>query len=154
MIMSSVEYYTPPEIVAALGEFDLDPCSPVKRLFDTANRHFTIEDDGLKQDWFGRVWLNPPYGRDCLKTWVKKMSEHKSGIALIVPATGAEGFHRYVFERAHSILFYENRISFIQPNGKKQKGNRFNSCFVSYSEFDTEAIRTSGLKGKLLTIGE
>ena len=28
---STDEWYTPKEIIDALGEFDLDPCAPVKR---------------------------------------------------------------------------------------------------------------------------
>ena len=51
------EWYTPKEIVDALGVFDLDPCSPVKRLWDTAKRHITPEEDGLKADWGGAKGL-------------------------------------------------------------------------------------------------
>ena len=57
------EWLTPPEIVKSLGEFDLDPCSPIERPWDTAKNHFTINDNGLIQNWFGRVWCNPPYGK-------------------------------------------------------------------------------------------
>jgi phage N-6-adenine-methyltransferase len=34
-------------------------------------RYFTREDDGLAQEWTGRVWLNPPYGRE-LGLWMRK----------------------------------------------------------------------------------
>lgn len=47
------EWYTPKEIVDALGKFELDPCSPARRLWDTAKRHITPEEDGLKQNWGG-----------------------------------------------------------------------------------------------------
>lgn len=30
------EWYTPKEIIDALGKFDLDPCAPVKPLWQTA----------------------------------------------------------------------------------------------------------------------
>ena len=58
------EWLTPPPILQALGEFDLDPCSPINRPWDTANNHLTINDNGLSQTWGGistRVWCNPPY---------------------------------------------------------------------------------------------
>jgi hypothetical protein len=60
------EWYTPArELEAAravLGEFDLDPaCSHRAQATVRAKKYFTVEDDGLAQDWHGRVWLNPPY---------------------------------------------------------------------------------------------
>lgn len=55
--MKNDEWLTPPEIVSALGPFDLDPCSPVERPWPTAAQHFTVRDDGLAQAWHGRVLL-------------------------------------------------------------------------------------------------
>ena len=72
---SKDEWLTPPAIIAALGEFDLDPCSPVIRPWDTAKTHFDIHADGLKQPWFGRVWMNPPYGDETF-IWMKKLADH------------------------------------------------------------------------------
>ena len=62
-----VEWYTPPEILdvarAVLGGFDLDPfsCAVANERVQAA-RFFTKEDDALKQEWFGRVWMK---GRAC-----------------------------------------------------------------------------------------
>ena len=48
-----------------MGEIDLDPCSNSKAQPNVpALNHFTVEDDGLEQKWFGRVYMNPPYGRE------------------------------------------------------------------------------------------
>jgi hypothetical protein len=71
-------WLTPPKLLAKLGEFDLDPCSPLNRPWDTARKHYTIEDDGLAQTWEGRVWLNPPYGPPMVK-WLKKMAFYEGG---------------------------------------------------------------------------
>ncbi|MFB5758983.1 DNA N-6-adenine-methyltransferase [Paenibacillus medicaginis] len=62
--MMKDEWLTPPEIIKGLGEFDLDPCVPINRPWDTAKNHYTIEDNGLKKKWFGKVWMNPPYGEE------------------------------------------------------------------------------------------
>lgn len=59
--VASDEWYTPPYITKALGEFDLDPCAA--RGWITAKNHLYKEDDGLANEWHGRVWLNPPYSR-------------------------------------------------------------------------------------------
>jgi len=77
--MQNDEWLTPPEIVRACGQFDLDPCAPIVRPWDTAARHFTVEDDGLAQSWDGRVWCNPPFGREAIK-WLRRMAEHGNGI--------------------------------------------------------------------------
>lgn len=36
------EWLTPPEILRALGAFDLDPCAPVVRPWETAAKHYTV----------------------------------------------------------------------------------------------------------------
>lgn len=84
--MKNDEWLTPPEIIGALGEFDLDPCAPVIRPWDTAYIHYTIQDDGLSKKWQGRVWCNPPFGREAVK-WMRRMAEHGNGIALIPART-------------------------------------------------------------------
>lgn len=76
--MGKDEWLTPPYLVKALGEFDLDPCAPIQRPWDTARRHYTVEDDGLKQIWSGRVWCNPPYGLEAVE-WLDKLSKHGDG---------------------------------------------------------------------------
>ena len=71
---STDEWYTPKEIIDALGEFDLDPCAPVSPLYKTASIMYNKNDDGLKQEWKGRVWLNPPYSRPLIESFVKRMA--------------------------------------------------------------------------------
>lgn len=51
---STDEWYTPKEIIDALGEFDLDPCAPMRPLWRTARVMYNKEQDGLKQKWEGR----------------------------------------------------------------------------------------------------
>lgn len=62
---NSAEWLTPPSIVEKLGPFDLDPCTPVNRPWNTAREHYSSE--GLYRPWKGRVWLNPPYGSHTFK---------------------------------------------------------------------------------------
>jgi len=105
------EWLTPPEIVKALGVFDLDPCAPVARPWDTALNHFTIEDDGLAQPWFGRVWLNPPYG-DAAPDWLKKMTGHNVGTALTFARTETAMFFDSIWDKAHAVKFIKRRLTF------------------------------------------
>ena len=90
-------WLTPPRIIESLGKFDLDPCSPLDRPWDTAKKHYTIEDDGLMQPWKGRVWMNPPYGPPMPK-WLEKLANHPGGgVALTFARTETNAFHEFVW---------------------------------------------------------
>jgi DNA N-6-adenine-methyltransferase (Dam) len=99
------EWLTPLNIIEGLGEFDLDPCSPIVRPWDTAAKHYNINDDGFNQPWEGRVWCNPPYGRETFK-WIDKLATHGNGTALIFARTETIGFHEHIWSRADAIFFF------------------------------------------------
>ena len=42
---STDEWYTPKEIIDALGEFDLDPCAPLAPPYKTANVMYNKNDE-------------------------------------------------------------------------------------------------------------
>ena len=67
------EWETPEHIFRQLDDefhFTLDPCSTHENT--KCAKHYTVEDDGLKQDWTGEtVWCNPPYGRE-MPRWIEK----------------------------------------------------------------------------------
>ena len=150
------EWLTPPEIIKSLGSFDLDPCSPVVRPWKTASNHYTEIDDGLSKQWTGRVWCNPPYGKETFK-WLHKLSEHKKGIALIFARTETIGFHSEIWNKAHSVFFFKGRLKFHYVTGEKGDTANAPSCLVSYSPVDTEyiskAIEREEIKGCLVRVG-
>jgi len=150
--MAKDEWLTPPEIIAALGEFDLDPCAPIVRPWDTANYHFTKENgfDGLAQKWFGRVWCNPPYGLEAAK-WLEMLAEHRNGIALIFARTETKMFFEQVWDKAFGVLFIEGRLYFHHVDGSRAKANAgAPSVLVAYSAEDANALSTSGIRGKMI----
>lgn len=120
--MGSDEWLTPPEIMAQLGHFDLDPCSPINRPWATADKHFTVEDNGLAQDWSGRVWCNPPFGREAIK-WLRRMAAHGNGIALIPARTETEMFYECVWGAADAVLFIKGRPHFHRVDGSRAAFN-------------------------------
>lgn len=76
----SFDYYTPTEILdlvrKVLGHVTLDPasCEDANRTVQ-ANHYYTIDNDGLKNPWYGKVFLNPPFHRGekaCKKKCKKK----------------------------------------------------------------------------------
>jgi len=146
------EWLTPPGLLKKLGTFDLDPCSPVVRPWITALNHYTIIDDGLSKEWFGRVWCNPPYGRETGK-WLKKMSEHNNGIVLIFARTETQNFFDYVWNKASGILFIRKRLTFYNVDGTPANNNAgAPSVLVSYGKENAEILKNSGIDGKYLDI--
>ena len=111
------EWYTPPEIITrtqkTLGKIDLDPCSGPENTVP-ATRSFSKADDGLSFDWCGRVYMNPPYGRE-IGAWVEKLvAEHKAGrtkeaIALVPARVDTDWFRTF---RDFVVCFVDGRLKF------------------------------------------
>ena len=135
------EWLTPPSLLERLGTFDLDPCAPIVRPWDTAKRHFTIKDNGLAQEWQGRVFLNPPYGRDTTK-WMQRMANHTGGgIALIFARTDTTAWQEFVFPFANSILFLRRRLTFFTVDGKEGKTTAgAPSALIAYGNGDAAVL--------------
>ena len=147
------EWLTPPHIIKTLGEFDLDPChQPVsRRVWDTAKKHYSVEDNGLIQKWEGRVWCNPPYGRQTFD-WLKKLAGHGNGIALIFSRTETRGFHSEIWDRADAVFFFKGRLKFYKSNGTEGGTANAPSCLVAYGLNNVKALEDSGLSGKLIKL--
>jgi len=147
------EWLTPPFILESLGEFDLDPCAPIPetRPWNTAKNHYSILDNGLQQEWYGRVWCNPPYGKETFK-WIEKLSNHGNGIGLIFARTETKGFHEQIWNKADAIFFFKGRLKFHHISGKTTNTANAPSCLIIYGENNIESVKTSGLNGKLVTL--
>ena len=140
------EWLTPPFLIEALGPFDLDPCAPGERPWPTAGLHFTAEENGLLRPWAGRVWCNPPYGPHTWK-WLNRLALHGNGIALIFARTETEGFHRFVFSAADSLLFLKGRLRFCDLTGAARGSAGAPSVLVAYGETNARKIASCGLPG-------
>lgn len=154
-VNDSDEWLTPPHILEPLGHFDLDPCAaPEPRPWSTAAKHYVRHEDGLKMPWYGRVWLNPPYGGPSIVgPWMRKMAKHHHGIALIFARTETELFHETVWNTATAVLFLKGRLFFSRPDGLRANNNAgAPSCLVAYGASDVEVLQHSALDGKLIPL--
>lgn len=156
--MKTDEWLTPPEVLKALGSFDLDPCAPRVRPWPMAAKHFTIDDNGLYLDWHGRVWCNPPYGQET-GMWLKRCARHGNAIALIFARTETEHFHEHVWDAADAILFLKGRLNFYDTQGKRSAFNSgAPSCLVAYGEYNVlsliDAVIRGGLDGKIVVLNK
>jgi hypothetical protein len=143
--MKNDEWLTPPEILRALGAFDLDPCAPITRPWDTANMHYTREDDGLSKEWRGRVWLNPPFGREAVK-WLRKLVQHGDGIALVPARTETAMFYECVWNVADAVCFIKGRPHFHSVDGARASANSGAPiCLIAYGVSNARVLLGSGL---------
>ena len=116
------------DVLNAEFNFDLDVCATE---FDAKCSHFySPEVDGLRQEWHGTCFMNPPYS--LVKTWIKKASyeskEHKSTVVCLVPArTDTKWMQEYCCD-ADEIRLIKGRLHFNEsPNSAP-----FPSCIVIF----------------------
>lgn len=103
---------TPQDFFDALNEefrFETDVCAIPENA--KCEKYFTPEQDGLKQDWTGVCWCNPPYGRQIGK-WVEKAAKSNATVVMLVPArTDTAWFHDWILPFAE-IRFVRGRLRF------------------------------------------
>jgi hypothetical protein len=135
----SNDWYTPPPWVEQarrlMGAIDLDPATSVEaQRWIQAHTYYIQSDNGLLLPWFGRVWLNPPYGR-CnhaqgiygATAWIKRaIAEYRAGhvteAVLWLRVSGNAGSK--ALEQAGFPRVTLGRIAHIPPgaDGEPQKG--------------------------------
>jgi hypothetical protein len=111
---TSDDYWTPAWVFERMDlTFDLDVCAPPGGVeWVPAARYFTQADDGLASEWFGRVWMNPPYSDSA--PWVERFIHHRHGVALV----------QHCRSRWHSRLWAE-ADGLADPNGSTPDGAMF-----------------------------
>lgn len=144
-------WLTPPEIIDAVGPFDLDPCAAVGQPWPTAIRQYTKHDDGLSFTWEGLVWCNPPFGPDAA-VWLERCARHGEAVALVPVRTETRWFIDHVWHEASSVLFLHGRPHFHHVTGVRGKANSGAPiCLVAYGVRATERLRKCGLAGTLIS---
>ncbi len=118
------EWYTPPQYIesarSVMGSIDLDPASN-----DFANEtikagtYYTETDNGLEKEWFGNVWLNPPYSASLVQLFADKVanSDFEQAIVLVNNATETAWFRKLI-EKASAIIFTTGRIKYRKRDGE------------------------------------
>lgn len=141
MFTSSADDWTTPDDFYQLLDsefgFTLDPCCYA----ETAKcaRYFTKEDDGLRQDWTGSVFMNPPYGRE-IGAWVRKAYEAAQTTAdvvvcLIPSRTCSQWWHRYCM-RAAEIRLVCGRLRFGGQKPEKDHDAPFPNAVIVFRRGD------------------
>lgn len=120
------EWYTPTDIIetarTVMGSIDIDPASSeIANKTVKAETYYTAETNGLTKEWFGNVWMNPPYSTELIDKFVDKLVEqkdnYKQAIVLVNNATETEWFEKIV-NIASVVCFPRHRVKFYKPDGK------------------------------------
>lgn len=154
---SNNEWYTPHKYIEAarqvLGHIDLDPasCEEANKVVK-ADQIYTAETNGLAHDWYGHVWLNPPYSspdgtpgrtgslRGSLKPFVLKLIHEyslchvKQAILLVNSDTDASWFEPLY---AFPICFARKKVMFHRP-GLPNEGQFFGTVFVYLGPYSSK----------------
>jgi phage N-6-adenine-methyltransferase len=118
------DWYTPAAIVEAaralMGVIDLDPASSdAAQGVVSAGRFFTKENDGLAQEWAGKVFLNPPYSYPLVERFATKLTEEydagrvAQAVLLVNNCTDAAWF--VGLSRRFPLMFTIGRCAFWRP---------------------------------------
>ena len=120
-------WLTPLDLIRPLGVFDLDPCG--ESFHKTAKTIYT--EGGLSKDWFGRVWLNPPYSE--VEKWLDRLVEHGNGIALVFARMDVKWAQK-ILPQATSVFFPKGRLYFLTKELKIKGNAGAPSMFISFGE--------------------
>lgn len=109
------EWSTPQDFFDKLNaeyEFETDVCATAENA--KCARYYDKEQDGLAQEWRGKCWMNPPYGREIGK-WMRKAlesaQENGATVVCLVPArTDTKWWHDYAMRG--EVRFVRGRLKF------------------------------------------
>ena len=142
----SNEWATPQDFFNKLNNefnFTLDPCCTKETA--KCKKYYTIEDDGLSQDWSNEiVFMNPPYGRKTGKWIEKAYNESLKGaiVVCLIPARPETGYWwNYIWGKA-KVRFIKKRMVFGK-NGVFKNAAPFPSCIIIYGNGKTNATKVS-----------
>ena len=139
---TSDEHYTPKALFETLGvTFDLDVAAPIGGS-GIAPKWFDKESNGLEQEWFGNVWMNPPYSNPT--PWVEKFIAHGGGIALL-PVTRGRWWDA-MWQASDAVVPLVYNFKFDRPDGLPSKPIVFRTFLYAIGSENAKALHNMGAK--------
>lgn len=135
----SNEWFTPAQYVDAARELmrgiDIDPASnATANEVIKATMYYGIDSNGFDKPWHGRVWLNPPYGRDLAGSnqdaWSRRLlGQYKAGVTteaiLLVNANTEAKWFQPLYD--YLICLTNHRIKFYTTDGTSSQPTQGNA---------------------------
>ena len=119
------EWYTPEPIIeaarAVMGDIDLDPASCAEANETVkAKTFYSLPGDGLKEVWYGRVWLNPPYAAKLIDAFIEKLCASSIEKAILIVNNATETrWGASLLSIGNCFCFPTGRVRFVGPDGKE-----------------------------------
>jgi phage N-6-adenine-methyltransferase len=131
--IESDRWHTPAAIIelarTVMGKIDLDPASNADaQEIVKAAKYYTRDNDGLTQQWAGRVWLNPPWSYPLVEQFIQKLVEEfetrriREAVVLVNNATDTEWFQ--TLAKVAIVMFARKRISCWRPGDDEASSPR------------------------------
>ena len=111
-----------------LGDIDLDPAScEFAQQTVKARNYYTAADDGLKKQWRGRVWLNPPYAQPLVGQFIDKLLAERNAKRVKAAILLTNNFTENTWFQSAAMLcqaicFTRGRIRFLNQDGQETAG--------------------------------
>lgn len=147
---------------SVLGSITLDPAScEVAQEWIRADTFYTVSDNGLTQRWHGRVFLNPPYGKNGgisnQAVWSGRMVDAweagaiEAGL-LLINSTHGYRWYEDLWTRFPVCLLRE-RVRFIRPDGSVGGRAKRGQTFVYFGSDTAGFARVFGDAGRIILPG-
>ena len=136
---------TPPWVYEPLGGIDLDPCAALDTKIGMVNYAIERGEDGLRLEWRGFVYCNPPFSRK--GEWAAKMKEHSNGI-LILPERGSAPWFGPLALACGRYFVMGKKINFIGG----PSSNNLGSVLFPFGDLAVTRIAESGLPGHFVRV--
>jgi hypothetical protein len=168
--MGNNEWYTPYKYIRAarevMGGIDLDPasCAAANQTVK-AERYYTEQENGLSKPWYGRVWLNPPYGTTGIHDFKRGVHTGDSNIKLftrkLVHSYAAGDVSQAIllcradptamwFQILYGYLICFHRGNFyFHGQGNRKLKHQFGTCFVYLGKNEQKFIETFSRFGRV-----
>lgn len=158
LLSKDMEWWTPAKYIESarevMGGIDLDPASCEEANKNVgAEKYYSLEDDGLDEvnSWAGRVFLNPPYGRqgpEFIGRLLRELDrEVKEAILLVNASATATLWFRPLFQGV--LCFINHRIDFDSPDGRGGACT-FGSVFVYFGPNEERFAEVFGRFGAVV----
>lgn len=143
MFSSKTDMWATPQdfynMIDSKFKFQTDVCATAENA--KCVNFYSLEQNGLKQEWKGTCWMNPPYGRE-IGVWIEKayVSSKDNGatVVCLVPARcDTRWWHDYCAKG--EITFLKGRLRF----GDSKSSAPFPSAVVVFRPTVKDALADS-----------